>query len=98
MREGAGVDQDTGEAFLWRRAAPVDELSFVIGLPAVDARAALLGEGLERGVNVTERLLAIDFRLAGAQELQVGSRKHENGDRRHHASCSSSLGAAVRIK
>src|SRR3954468_3405195 len=98
MGERASVDQHTGKAFFRRLAQPIDELTLVIGLLAIDARAPLLGESLERGMDVTQRLFTVDLGLTGAQELKVGPRKHQNGDLCHYTSCSSSFGAAVRIR
>ena len=74
---GAGIDDDAG-GLLAGFLDPVDEIALVVGLAEIDLqpepRAGLLAVGLDVG----QRLAAIDARLALAEHIEVGTVQDEN--------------------
>jgi hypothetical protein len=71
VRERARVEDDAGEPLAEGGLEPVDELSLVIRLPALDRVAATAGVLAEHTIDFGERDATVDARLAGAQEIQV---------------------------
>src|SRR5438105_2039122 len=51
----------------------VDQLALVVGLEEADGPAVLLGLGVDHGLDVGQRLAAVDLRLAAAEDVQVGA-------------------------
>lgn len=71
--ERAGVEEDGEAAARGGLVQPVDEMAFVVGLAQVYAQAkgqGLVGEGIRDAV---EGVMAVDLRLAGAEQVEVGA-------------------------
>ena len=60
---------------------PVDELTFVIGLPEVHIEPEPLADGLAAFLDLRERRVTVDVGLALAEQIQVGTVQDE--DLRH---------------
>ena len=71
--EGGRVDQDEGRAVGAGRLDAVDQGMLGIGLEAVQLVAGGLGLCRQRPVDVRQRRMAIDLRLAGAEQIEVGA-------------------------
>src|SRR6516225_7252978 len=75
---GAGIDHDAGKAgarFLY----PVDQLTFMIALPAIGLQPQLAGMSAAGCLDIRQRVMAIDLRLAGSQQIEVGAVEDEDG-------------------
>jgi hypothetical protein len=94
VRERAAVEQQprVGAAAL---ADAIEQIALVVRLEGVDLDAELLATRLEAPVDVGERLLAVDLRLARAEQLEIRPREDEDAGLQSSAM---SFGAAVRIK
>jgi hypothetical protein len=111
VRQGTAVEEEALEGAA-RLADQVEERSFVVRLEPLDLDAELGGALRQAPVDVRERLFPVDFRLPGAQQLQVRPGKDQDPQARPRspwrrgrpalrlaqASSASSFGAAVRIK
>ena len=60
---------------------PVDQLALVVALPEVELEAEFAGEPAAIRLDVGERVAAVDFGLALAEQVEV--RPVENDDFRH---------------
>ncbi len=71
VRQAGRIDQDRvgGRP---RLLDPVDQCALVVRLERLDLAAELLGELLERGVDLGERGVAVDLGLARAEQIEVG--------------------------
>src|SRR5579859_3842769 len=77
MAVGAGIDHDSGKAgprFLY----PVDQLTFMIALPAIDLQPQAGGMRAASRFDIRQRVMAIDLRLAGSQQIEVGAVDNED--------------------
>src|SRR5690606_28049954 len=52
---------------------PVDEYAFMVRLAAFERKAELFRLRLEAGVNVIERLMAVNLGLARAEQVEIGA-------------------------
>src|SRR5437588_11824571 len=77
VRVGPGVNDDGGGG-LPRLVEPVDELTLVVRLPAVDIQAEFARESRNRSVDVRQRGRAVNLRLALAEEIEVGAIEDED--------------------
>src|ERR1700722_865273 len=81
MGEGGRVDDDPGRA-LAGAVNPVDDLVFAIALMEFDREPKLLADAAAVRCDVGQRLAAIDFRLALAEEIEIRA-VQDNDDRIH---------------
>ena len=77
VREAARVEHHTvtAAAGLVQR---VDENAFVSALEGLDLATELVRERLQPGIHLVQRHAAVDFRLARAERLEVGSVQDED--------------------
>jgi hypothetical protein len=75
--EPGGIDRDAdlGAA---RFVKPVDQRAFRVGLPKVDLQAVFFALIDAELLEVFERVAAVDFRLANAEQIQVRSVQDQN--------------------
>ena len=67
-----------------RLVQPVDQMAFVVGLADLDLDPELPRPVLEPAGNLVERVGAVDFRLAGAEQVEVGAVQHIDDGWRGH--------------
>src|SRR5207302_1107822 len=58
---------------------PIDQLTFVIGLAEVDLEVECCGAGRAALLDVAERVMAIDRRVANPEQVEVGAVQNEDG-------------------
>ena len=73
MGEGGGVDQDEGGAVAACGLDPVDQGVLGIGLERLQCVPGLGCARGQAGVDVGQGRVAIDFRLATAEQVEVGA-------------------------
>src|SRR3546814_1934306 len=61
-----------------RFVQPVDQHALVVRLAAVDAEAEAGRLFREARMNLVQRIVAVDLRLAGAEEIEVGAGEDED--------------------
>ena len=71
--EGAGIEQDAGRAVVARGVDALDQLVLGVALEMVEGVTRVGGHLLEPGDDVRQRLVAVAFRFARAEQVQVGS-------------------------
>src|SRR5262249_9599049 len=64
---------------LTRLVDPVDDLEFRIALPELDRKVELRRKGSALSLNIGERLVPIDVRLALAEKIQVRTVENVDG-------------------
>src|SRR5205085_2916363 len=89
VREAAGVDDRDVEVAL---LDAVDQRALVIRLERVELEAEARRRLVEPGVDLVQRLPAVDRRFAGPEEVQVRALEHE--DTCHDGTATSSGAAA----
>lgn len=78
MCVAGGIDDDEADLLLAGRLNTVDQLTFVVALEAFQAHATDAGPRFHRGMNVSERGMPVNPRLARAKQVEVGSVKYQN--------------------
>ena len=78
VSQRAGIDHDGTEALARGTLDPVDELAFVVRLPAHRLGAATRRVALDQEVELGEGGASVDRGLSRAQEVEVGSVEYEN--------------------
>ena len=73
MSEGRRVDQDEGGAVIARGLHAVDQFVFGVGLEALQCMTGGFGATGEVGIDFGQGRVAIDRRLAGAEQVEVGA-------------------------
>ena len=58
---------------------PVDQRALVVRLPAFEAEAEAVGLRLQPRMDVVQRIMAIDFRLARAEQVEIGAAEDIDG-------------------
>src|ERR1700722_20623152 len=81
MGEGGGIDDDAGGA-LASACNPVDDLVFTIALMKLDRKPKLTADTAAVRFDVSQRLAAVDLRLALAEQIEIGAGQ-DNDDRTH---------------
>src|ERR1700693_515806 len=81
MGEGGRVDDDPGGA-LAGAVNPVDDLVFAIALMKLDRKPKLAADPAAVRFDVSQRLAAVDLRLALAEKIEIGT-VQDNDDRIH---------------
>src|SRR5262249_1125094 len=78
VRVSARVEHD-GRRGAARLLHPIDELAFVIALPEIDGESERLGTLLRLRLDIGQGRVPVDFRLAGAQKVQIRTVQDEDG-------------------
>ena len=65
-------------AFGLRLVQPVDQMPFMVGLPEINLRPGFARLVIEHRGNIVERVMAVNLRLAGAQQVQIGAVQYKN--------------------
>ena len=76
--ERRGVDQDEPDALALRGMEAVDDLALVVALEGGQREPRGLRPAGEPVVDVRERLVPVDRRLAGAEQVEVGPLEHQD--------------------
>src|SRR5580658_380038 len=84
MGEGGGIDDDARRA-LAGAMYEVDDLVFAIALMELDRKPQLFADAAAVGFNVGQRFMAVNLRLALAEQIEIGT-VQDNDDRTHGAS------------
>src|SRR5687768_5981543 len=71
----------------------IDQGALVVRLEEVDLQPELAGSPLDAGVDLVERLVAVDLRLARPHEVQVRSLEHQHA--RHPPAFAASIAVAA---
>src|SRR5258708_26115604 len=77
VREGAGIEDDA-VCGLPRLVNPVDQLAFVVRLAEIHDEVERSGTFEACLLDVRQRLMAVDFRLAQAEQVEVRSVEDQN--------------------
>jgi hypothetical protein len=80
VREGAGVEDHTVDVAAGL-VQPADELALDVRLEVDDGDVSLGGVDPEVGDDVGQRVVAVDLRLPGSEEVEVRSVEDENSSR-----------------
>lgn len=78
MRESGWIDDDEPDAFVPSRLYAIDEYAFVIALHGGQLDACSLRLLGQSPVDVSQSLPAIDSRLPGPKQIQVGAVQEED--------------------
>ena len=82
VRVGARIHHDTEHAVGCHLAAglvnPVDQLAFVIRLPALDLDAKLRAGIGTQALDIGQRFMTVLGRLAGAEQVQIGAVEYKD--------------------
>src|SRR5262249_48628892 len=73
------VEDDRAEALSGRAMDPVDQLPFVIRLPADGSGSPCARMLLDGSIDVGQRAPPIDRRLSRSQQIQIRPMEHEHG-------------------
>jgi len=73
VRPSARIDDDESSAIVLGRVDAIDQRMFGVGLEAAERIAQRLRVCRGLLLNIGERQSPIGFRLAGAEQIQVGS-------------------------
>lgn len=68
-----GIQQNGLCSLQIRLVQPVDQHAFVVGLAAFDAQAKVRRLRCQPCMNVIERVIAINFRFARAEQVEIGA-------------------------
>ena len=77
--QAAGVDDRDVEV---AEVQPIDQRALVVRLEEGDREAELRGLRRDPGMDLVERLVAVDLGLAGADQVEVRALQHEHGRHR----------------
>ncbi len=73
MGQGAGVDDDEVDVFVAGGMNAVDQLIFRVALQKLNMMAGILGYLQQARIDVYQSLFAVDFRLPGAKQIEIGA-------------------------
>ncbi|MNF39649.1 hypothetical protein D3C84_206280 [compost metagenome] len=77
MGESGGIDQDKVDTFAFCGMNALDQLVLGIALQVEQMMTRLAGAALQIEVDLFQGGGAIDARLAGAQQVEVGAVQHQ---------------------